>query len=215
MKLVYLHTLYERIWHWWQALAIILLLGTGLEVHAPDDVRILGFANAVAVHNVLGAMLVLNAIFGLFYELSSGRIRSFLPEPRDFTSLAVRQVVYYLKGIFAGAPHPIEKTPDKRLNPLQKLTYLAILNVLLPVQIATGVLMWGGQRWPELVSVLGGLAPLAILHTVAAWLFAAFILMHAYLTTTAGPRWLSGIAGMITGYEEVDHPSPPDKEAAR
>lgn len=205
MRRIYLHTLYERIWHWWQALAIMVLLATGLEVHAPDSVHLFGFALSVEVHNVFGFLLVLNAVLGLFYELTSGRIRSFVPEPRDFTTLALRQALYYVKGIFRDDPHPIEKTKDKRLNPLQKLTYLAILNVLLPVQIATGVLIWGGQRWPALVANLGGLEPLAIIHTVAAWLFGAFILMHAYLTTTAGPRWRSGVVGMITGYEEVDH----------
>lgn len=205
MRRIYLHTLYERIWHWWQALAIIVLLATGLEVHAPDSVALLGFALSVKVHNLFGFLLVLNAVFGLFYELTSGRVRAFVPEPRDFTSLALRQALYYVKGIFRDEPHPIEKTKDKRLNPLQKLTYLAILNVLLPVQIATGVLIWGGQRWPGLVASLGGLEPLALVHTVAAWLFGAFILMHAYLTTTAGPRWRSGVIGMVTGYEEVDH----------
>lgn len=213
MKRIYLHTLYERVWHWWQALAITLLLVTGLEVHAPGEVRLLGFAGAVTAHNVLAVLLLVNGVLGLFYELTSGRIRSFLPEPRDFTTLAVRQVRYYVRGIFVNEPHPIEKTKDKRLNPLQKLTYLAILNLLLPLQVVTGVLMWGGQRWPELVASIGGLEPLALVHTVAAWLFGAFILMHAYLTTTAGPRWRSGVVGMITGYEEVEHPAEPDKEA--
>ena len=32
-----------------------------------------------------------------------------------------------------GEPHPFEKQPGKRLNPLQQVTYLAILNVLLPL----------------------------------------------------------------------------------
>lgn len=208
MKRVYLHTIYERIWHWWQAFAITALLITGMEVHAPDSVSLLGFGLAVAVHNILGAALLMNAVFGLFYQLSTGRIRSFLPQPRDFLSLAMRQVVYYLRGIFQGAPHPIAKTPMKRLNPLQRITYLAILNILLPVQIVTGVLIWGAQRWPEVLAGLGGLQALALVHTLAAWLFAAFLFMHIYLTTTAGHTWSAGIRGMISGWEEVDaHPT--------
>lgn len=203
MRRVYLHTVYERIWHWWQALAIMLLLVSGLEVHAPDRVSVFGFSVAVFVHNATGLALGLNAALGLFYQLSTGRIRSFLPEPRDFFSLALRQVMYYLKGIFRGEPHPIAKTPMKRLNPLQRITYLAILNVLLPLQIVTGALMWGGQRWPALLSGLGGLGPLALVHTLAAWLFAAFLIMHIYLATTAGHTWIAGVLGMITGWEEV------------
>lgn len=207
VKRVYLHTAYERVWHWWQALAICLLILTGMEIHYPDRIEVFGFAPAVNLHNVLAALLLVNAFLGLFYELATGAIRAYIPEPRDFTALAVRQAIYYVKGIFRGSPHPIAKSPEKRFNPLQQLTYLAILNVLLPGQISTGVLMWGGPRWPDLIDSIGGLGVLATIHTLFAWLFLAFIAMHVYLTTTAGPRWLSGLAGMITGWEEVEEPA--------
>lgn len=201
---VYLHTRYERFWHWWQAFAICMLLWTGLEIHWPGRIDVIGFEWAVRVHDLLGFILLLNAFLGLFYELSTGSIRAYIPEPRDFISLSVRQIMYYARGIFRGAPHPLAKTRDKRFNPLQQLTYLVILNVLLPVQIATGILLWGGQRWPDLLASIGGLGLVAAIHTLAAWLFAAFIIMHVYLTTTAGPTWLSGIIGMITGWEDVE-----------
>ena len=45
-------------------------------------------------------------------------------------------------------PHPFEKRPDSRMNPIQKATYFGILNVLLPLQILTGALMWGVQKLP-------------------------------------------------------------------
>lgn len=204
---IYLHTLYERLWHWWQAFAITALLVTGLEIHAPQTVGLLGFETAIWVHDILGLLLVLNAGLGLFYALTTGEIRNYLPEPRDFVSLAMRQVVYYTKGVFQGAPHPIAKTRDKRLNPLQRVTYLAILNVLLPLQVATGLLMWGAKTWPGVVAPFGGLGALGLLHTAAAWAFGAFVVMHVYLTTTSGPRWSSGLVGMITGWEEVESTS--------
>ena len=43
------------------------------------------------------------------------------------------------------------------MNPIQKATYFAILNVLLPLQILTGVLMWGVQTLPIIARPLGGL----------------------------------------------------------
>jgi thiosulfate reductase cytochrome b subunit len=89
------------------------------------------------------------------------------------------------------------------MNPIQKLTYFGILNVLLPLQIVTGALMWGVQRWPEVASALGGLPWLAPFHSLLAWLFATFILGHVYLTTT-GATPLEAIRGMVTGYEEVE-----------
>jgi thiosulfate reductase cytochrome b subunit len=89
------------------------------------------------------------------------------------------------------------------MNPLQQITYFAILNVLLPLQILTGLFMWGAQRWPDLVISLGGLPFLAPLHTLVSWLFASFIILHVYLTTT-GHEPLAGIKGMIMGWDEVE-----------
>jgi thiosulfate reductase cytochrome b subunit len=75
--------------------------------------------------------------------------------------------------------------------------------VLLPLQVLTGLLMWGAQKWPQLTNWLGGLPFLAPLHTLVAWIFAAFIVGHVYLTTT-GVTPLESIRGMITGWEEVE-----------
>ena len=116
---------------------------------------------------------------------------------------ASEQAMFYLKGIFKGEVHPFEKKPEKKLNPLQQVTYIGLLNVLLPLQGLTGILMWGAQRWPDLTERLGGLTCLAPLHTIVAWLFAAFIVMHVYLTTT-GHKPLTDIQAMITGWEDVE-----------
>jgi thiosulfate reductase cytochrome b subunit len=113
------------------------------------------------------------------------------------------QAKYYLSGIFRDDDHPFEKTRDHHLNPLQQITYFGILNVLLPLQIITGALMWGVQQWPQYAESLGGLPFLAPFHSLVAWLFASFIVAHVYLTTT-GHAPLSGIEAMVTGWEEVD-----------
>ena len=119
----------------------------------------------------------------------------------------MRQTRYYLSGIFKGEAHPFEKRPDDRMNPIQKLTYFGILNVLLPLQIVTGALIWGAQYQPEFVALLGGLPLLAPLHVLTAWLFATFIVGHVYLTTT-GSTPMEGIHAMLTGIEDVeDHAS--------
>ncbi len=91
------------------------------------------------------------------------------------------------------------------MNPLQQMTYFGLLNVLLPLQIITGALMWGVQRWPETAMRLGGLPGLAPFHTLIAWLFASFIVMHVYLTTT-GHTVTANIRAMIMGWDEVEVP---------
>jgi thiosulfate reductase cytochrome b subunit len=93
--------------------------------------------------------------------------------------------------------------PERKLNPLQQITYLAILNVLLPLQILTGALMWGADRWPRAAQMIGGLGYVAPVHTLLAWLFAAFLFMHIYLTTT-GHTPTANIKAMVTGWEELN-----------
>jgi Ni/Fe-hydrogenase b-type cytochrome subunit len=202
MKRVYMYSLYERIWHWLQAALMLGLIVTGVEIHWPE-LGLMGFASAVNAHGVLAFVLLANAALSLFYHLSTGEIRQFMPEPREFSSLMVKQARYYLGGIFRGEPHPIAKNPERKLNPLQQLTYLGMLNVLLPLQVVTGLVMWGAQRWPGLLDAVGGLAVPAKIHTLGAWLFAAFLVIHVYMTTT-GSKPFTLIKAMVTGWEEEE-----------
>jgi thiosulfate reductase cytochrome b subunit len=199
---VYMYTTYERVWHWVQALAIMLLLFTGIEVHV-TSLGLMDFALAVRVHNVLGFLVVANAVFAAFYHIASGEIRQYLPRPQGFFGQAIAQGQFYLLGIFRGDQHPVEKNPQRKLNPLQQVTYLGILNVLLPLQIITGILIWGVQQWPAVDGTLGGLTLLAPLHAFGAWMFAAFLIMHIYLTTT-GPTPVANIRAMVVGWEALE-----------
>jgi thiosulfate reductase cytochrome b subunit len=201
---VQMYDIYERLWHWLQAGAILMLIFTGLVIHKPHVFSMFNFVYVVRIHNVLGFILLINAALALFYTVASGTIRRFLPAPKGFFGRAMAQTLYYTRGIFTGQPHPLEKTKEHRLNPLQQITYLVILNVLLPAQVVTGVLIWGMQRWPVLAESLGGLPVLAPLHTFLAWAFAAFIVMHVYLTTAAGETAGAGIKSMISGWEDVE-----------
>ncbi len=207
---VYMYGVYERLWHWLQTTVIMILLFTGLVIHKPDMLGFLSFRSMVLVHNIMAAILVINAALSLFYHLVSGEIQQFIPRPRGFFDQMISQTKYYIQGIFRGAEHPFEKTPESKLNPLQQITYFGILNVLLPLQVITGALMWGAQRWPEIANALGGLPFLAPFHTLIAWTFAAFIVMHVYLTTT-GHKPMAGIQSMISGWDEVEVHTPAEE----
>lgn len=199
-KRIYMYEPYRRFWHWMQTAAIVILLFTGLIIHRPDIFGVFSFRGVVTVHNVLAVILVLNAAMALFYHLATERIQEFIPRPYGFFDDAILQAKYYINGIFRGEGHPFEKRPDSRMNPIQKATYFGILNVLLPLQIVTGALMWAVQKWPE---IAGGLPFLAPFHSLIAWMFATFILVHVYMTTT-GATPFEATRAMITGYEEVE-----------
>ncbi|HUU29032.1 MAG TPA: cytochrome b/b6 domain-containing protein [archaeon] len=203
MPRIYLYTLYERIWHWLQATVIIILILTGMSIHFPDKLQIIGFVTAVRIHNTLAFILIANAFLALIYHLATGLFKQFIPERRNFLSMVIQQTAYYMGGIFKGDPHPFKRDQEHKLNPLQKITYLGILNILLPLQVASGFLMWGAQYWPEITNDFVPLVILGKIHTIGAWLFMAFVCGHVYLTTT-GPTPLSYIKAMLTGWEEAE-----------
>jgi len=200
---VYMYAAYERFWHWLQTVTIVLLLFTGLIIHRPDIFGLFAFRGVVTLHNILAVILIVNAALSLFWHVTNGEIRQYIPRPIGFFDDAIVQAKYYLRGIFRGEPHPFEKRRDKKMNPLQQATYFGLLNVLLPLQIVTGALMWGAQRWPDAANLLGGLPVLAPFHSLIAWLLAAFVVGHVYLTTT-GATPLEAMKGMITGWEDIE-----------
>ncbi len=201
-KKVLMYSIGNRIWHWAQALLIVMLLLTGFAMHFPESFAIFGFEWSVEAHRGLGILLVVIAALGLLYHLFSQKIRNFIPEPDDFITGAIKQMRYYLWGIFRGEQHPYQKTPEKKLNPIQKFTYLILLNVLLPLQILTGILMLGATQMPELFSYFGGLSVIAPIHTFLSYVFIAFLIVHIYMTTT-GHRVFTLLIAMITGYEKM------------
>jgi thiosulfate reductase cytochrome b subunit len=200
---VYMYGTYERVWHWLMATSVLVLLLTGLSIHFPDGFAILPYATAVFLHNVAAGVFTANAFLSLFYNVASSEIRQFIPQRAGFVPRVLLQVRYYLKGIFERAAHPLAKTPSNKLNPLQQVAYFGLLNVLFPLQIATGALLWAAGRWPALVEPLGGLTVLGPLHNLGSWLFLAFLVMHVYLTTT-GHTPTSNLKAMIDGWEEVE-----------
>ncbi len=213
MKRVYMYSLYERIWHWLMAGSILLLALTGIEIHWVGAVSIFGFDSSVWLHNLLAVIMIANAFLSLFYHLVSTDIKQFIPPTATFFEEALAQAKYYLNGIFVGAPHPMAKTKERKLNPLQQVTYMGLLNVLIPFQVITGLLIWGVSQWPELAQSIGGLTWVTPLHSFGSWLLVTFVLAHVYLTTT-GHTVFSNVQAMVSGYEDIEDPSQHGKDGS-
>ncbi|MBN1450444.1 MAG: cytochrome b/b6 domain-containing protein [Anaerolineales bacterium] len=201
---VYMYEVYERFWHWLQTVAIVVLLLTGLIIHRPDMFGAFSFRHVVTIHNVLAALLGINALISILWHLISGEIQQYIPHPYGFIDQMIAQAKYYIQGIFNQEPHPFHKTKQRKFNPLQMITYIGLLGVLLPLQGLSGIMMWLVQKVPAIQDWFGGLPFLAPLHTLNAWLFAAFIIAHVYLTTTAGIKPLDAIEAMATGWEDME-----------
>lgn len=84
-------------------------------------------------------------------------------------------------------------------NVLQKLSYVAVIFILIPLLILTGLTMSPGMNaaWPWLLDIFGGRQSARSIHFIAAALILAFIVVHLLLVLLAGP--VDGVRGMITG----------------
>jgi thiosulfate reductase cytochrome b subunit len=188
LKNIYLYARYERFWHWLQTALIILLLITGFEIKGLYS--LFGFETAVEVHNFVGNTWLIAFLFFVFWVITTGEWRQYVPTTKKMFAV----VRYYLYGIFRGEAHPVPKRKDAKHNPLQRITYLILAAILLPVQMVTGLFYWGYNSWPE-----WGLSGLS-LEVVAMVL--SFVIVHIYMITT-GHTILAHTRAMITGWEEV------------
>ncbi len=189
---VYLYTRFERLWHWLQALMIIILLITGFEVHG--TYTLMGFKTAVTVHNFVGLSWLILFAFFAFWLFTTGEWKQYIPTTKKLLDV----VLYYAFGIFKGQEHPVQKSKGAKHNPLQRIAYLGISAMLLPVQMVTGLLYYLYNMIPGGID----LSILAVAHTLVAFLLVNFLIIHLYMTTT-GHSLFSHIAGMITGWEEI------------
>ena len=204
---------YERLWHWTMALSGIVLIATGLEVHGTGKWNVMDLTTSVAIHNAFAVVLIVNAFLALFYHLTTAAIRNFIPHPKGFLANAFEHMTYQARGIFYGESHP-RNAAGQKLNPLQQVTYLALLNVLFPLQIVTGALIWAVGKWPAVANAVGGLHYVAPIHNLGAWMFLTFFVLHVYLVST-GRTPTDHLKSMITGYQHVDQDAPVPEGAER
>ncbi|MCA9258105.1 MAG: cytochrome b/b6 domain-containing protein [Planctomycetales bacterium] len=194
------YTRFERFWHWSQAALILFLAMTGFETHG--SYRFFGFDQAVRYHSAAAVCLIVLIAFAIFWHFTTGEWKQYLPTRKNVRE----QAEYYLKGIFHDAPHPTKKTTLSKLNPLQRLVYLGLKVLVIPVVALSGML-YMLYRYPQRYAVeslnIDGLGWVAVIHTAGAFALMAFVIAHVYLTTT-GETPTSNLEAMITGYEELD-----------
>ncbi len=197
---IYIYKSFERFWHWTQAFLILFLAMTGFEIHG--SISFFGYQNAVTYHNIAAYAFIILIAFAIFWHFTTGEWRQYLPTLNNLKA----QLSFYLFGIFKNASHPTRKTVLSKLNPLQRLVYLGLKVLVIPVMVISG-LLYMFYRYPQGNSVeplnIRSIEGIALLHTAGAFLLVAFIIVHIYLITT-GTTLTSNLKAMITGYEEIE-----------
>jgi thiosulfate reductase cytochrome b subunit len=210
MRREYVYQGFERFWHWTQALLILFLALTGFEIHG--SLGFFGFEQAVAYHSAAAWTLLVLIAFAIFWHLTTGEWRQYVPTLENLRE----QAEYYAVGIFRSAEHPTRKSALSKLNPLQRLVYLALKVLVIPVIVTSG-LLYMFYRYPQRHAIealdVKGLAAIAVLHTAGAFFLVAFLVGHVYLITT-GHTLSSNLKAMITGWEDLEVEPTPFASAA-
>ena len=195
---------FERIWHWTQVLLILVLLFTGMGLNGLH--HIIPFGPAVIFHTIAALLLLVLWIFATFWLFTTGTWRQFVPTLDGLLDV----IRFYAYGVFKGEKQPHKKVIWRKHNPLQILAYFGLKVAVFPLVWSTGILYMTYNFWEHIPDAGFYLNIVANLHLLAAYIVAAFIIIHLYLLTI-GHGFRAHVKPMISGYEEID--LSPEEEA--
>lgn len=141
-------------------------------------------------------LLVLTGLVYLAYGIYSGHFRkNLLPARGERTIRACKErLAAYARGKFS---LPRE---GSSYNVLQRIVYLKVIFVLVPMMIWTGLAMSPSftSAVPATAALLGGRQSARTLHFVITGLLVVFVVVHVAMVSLSGFR--SRMRAMITGY---------------
>lgn len=202
MSDLYLYPLWVRVWHWLNALLFVLAVISGVSMHFAGGGLLMPFANAVALHNAVGMLLSLSWMGFLIGNLVSSNGRHYRLRLGTLTGDVLRQARWYAFGVFRGEPHPFAVGAGDKMNALQKLSYLVVMLLLMPVAIGSGWAFFFSSQLPETLFGIGGVWVVAMVHLSAAWLLILFLLVHVYIITTEETPG-TNLRAMLTGWHRA------------
>src|ERR1700724_1082395 len=153
-----IHPLWVRITHWINAVAILIMIGSGWQIYDASPLPLFNFvippsialggwlAPAISWHLAGMWLFVTNGIVYVTLGLATGRFRAklFPIRPRD----VVRDLVAALRGKLA---HDDLST----YNAVQKLLYLGVLCAGVVI-VLSGLSIWKPVQFQQLTTLFGG-----------------------------------------------------------
>jgi len=234
-RVAYRHRLPTRLWHWLNALTVFVMLMSGLMIFNAHPHLYWGQYGANFDHPWLsfrGRPIPGWATIPSSYNLAAARrwhlafawllvvplwlflITSFMNRhaQRDLAPTAQEVKPRHIWHDIRDHARLRFPTGDAalRYNILQKLSYVAVIFVLLPLMLLTGLAMSPSMdaAWPWLLDLFFGRQSARSIHFICAMLLLAFIIVHLAMVVLAGP--LNEIGSMITGRFRV----PPERQDA-
>jgi len=130
--------------------------------------------------------------------------RDLAPSGRDLRNIG-RSILDHLKFKHARGEEA------KRYNVLQKLAYIAVIFVVLPLMIVTGLTMSPGvdSASPWLLDLFGGRQSARTIHFLAATAIVLFVLVHVLEVILSG--FFNEMRSMITGWFAIRPEAAPER----
>jgi thiosulfate reductase cytochrome b subunit len=151
-------------------------------------------------HFFFAWLFVINGSIYALYGFVRGHFRRDLaPTAEEISPRHLRQEI---------ADHARLRFPKgekaRHYNALQKLTYLIVIFVMLPLMLATGLTMSPGFNagYPFLLDVFGGRQSARSIHFICAWSIVAFVIVHVAMVILSG-LW-NNMRSMITGRYAIE-----------
>lgn len=196
-----LHPLPIRIMHWVNALAMLVMIGSGWKIyndevlfgwlHFPDWITIGGEAQgALQWHFFAMWVLMLNGLSYLIYGFATGRFR------RRLLPIRVRDLIADIRD--ALRLH-LSHDDITRYNAVQKLLYAGIILVIV-VQVISGLVVWKPVQFSELTVLFYDFQGARLVHFLGMAAIVGFLVVHVALALVV-PKT---IGAMLTGGPPVD-----------
>ncbi|WP_293902117.1 cytochrome b/b6 domain-containing protein [Phenylobacterium sp.] len=161
-------------------------------------------------HLFFAWMFVINGLIYWLWGLIGGHIRKDMLPNRAQLKLS-----HIAHEIVTHAQLKFPKGDEARsYNVIQKFTYLAVIVVLLPLMVLTGLSMSPGfnATVPGLVDLFGGRQSARTFHFLSASLIVTFVMVHVALVLVSG--FWNNIRSMITGRYAIEVEAPAKGETA-
>ena len=149
-------------------------------------------------HLFFAWVFVINGLCYVGYSMASRHLaRDIAPTQPELRAIG-QSIIDHVK-----FKHPTGEAA-KRYNVLQKLAYLSVIFVLLPLIIVMGFAMSPSldALWPGWIDVVGGRQSARTIHFIVAWLLVAFVLIHVFEVIVSG--FWNHMRSMLTGRYRID-----------
>ncbi len=221
LRKVYVWEAPVRIFHWINALSIVVLMITGIYIGNPffsSTVPEEAYYSTVMfwvryIHFFAAFLFTANLIFRLYWAYKGNKYAKTNPLKKNFWKQVFEVMKFYLF-----LPNKKEHTPGH--NKLAELSYLIFIGLGSIIMVLTGFYMYLEPQFESIpvdgIAFLFGGDSFSVrsLHHVAAWFFMIFIVIHVYMSIR--DDWLSRngtLSSIFTGYKmEENHGDKTEKK---